>query len=145
MVRLLRFLFPFWGLFWLTLFATASGLWVHWYPRWRDLGWGLVEMLHVFFGWIGLAILAGYLVHHLIRHWGDFTELVRAIGLIVAGLLGAAALSGVVLVLNIDGGPPGFVRSVHFWSTFPIFPLLLWHTWGYLRRWLRAQTTPESA
>ena len=83
-------------------------------------------------------------MHHLLRHWGDFTETVRAVGLAMAVLLTTATATGVVLVLNIDGGPPGFVRTLHFWSTFPIFPLMPWHTWGYLRRWLRAQTTAES-
>ncbi len=143
-VRILRALFPFWWLFWGLAIATGTGLWIHWYPRWQGMAWGVTEMVHVFLGWPALALYLGYNVHHLMRHWGDFREKARVLGVLLTGSALVAFASGVWLVLPSEGGPPGGVKGAHFWSTFPIFPLVLWHTWRVMTGWLRAQVRSGS-
>ena len=143
-LRILRAVFPFWALFWGLVVATATGLWIHWYPRWQDLAWGLTEMVHVFLGWPALALWLGYNVHHLRRKWGDFRAPARILGLILTTSAGVAFITGVWLVQRSEGGPPAFVRTLHFWTTFPIFPVMLLHTWKPMGRWLRAQLRPEA-
>lgn len=129
----------FWGL----VTAIGTGLFVHWYPRWQDLAWGLTEMIHVFLGWPALALWLGYNVHHLARHWGSFREWSRILGLIVTTSAGIAFATGVWLVIRSEGGPPPIVRQLHFWCTFPILPVLLIHTWKPMIRWLKAQARGE--
>ncbi len=142
LLRVLLALAPFWWLFWGLAVATGTGLWLHWYPRWQDLGWGLTEMVHVFLGWPALALWVLYNVHHLSRHWGDFRALKRMLGLTLTTSAGLAFLTGVWLVQRSEGGPPAFVRTVHFWTTFPIFPVMLVHTWKPMIRWFKAQVRP---
>ncbi len=143
LLRLLRAVFRFWWLFWGIAIASGTGLWLHWYPRWQDLGWGMTEMVHVFLGWPALALWAGYNVHHLTRHWGNFRAMSRILGLIVTTSAGIAFLTGVWLVIRSEGGPPAYVRTLHFWTTFPIFPVLLVHTWKPMGRWFKAQVRSE--
>jgi hypothetical protein len=145
LLRLLLAVFPFWGVFWGMAIATGTGLWIHSYPRWQGLAWGLTEMVHVFLGWPALALWAGYNVHHLTRHWGNFAATSRILGLIVTTSAGIAFLTGVWLVIRTEGGPPGFVRPLHYWTTFPIFPVLLIHTWKPMGRWLKAQLRPSES
>ncbi len=138
-IRLLHALFPFWGLFWLTLALTGSGLWLHWREPWSGLGWGGVEMLHVLLGLVASVGLLGYLVHHLVRHWGDFTEFQRVLGLVLAVDLLLVTLTGLWLELMMSGPPPEWVIPVHFWTTFPILPLIVLHTAQYVRRWMASR------
>jgi hypothetical protein len=135
-IRLLHALFPFWGLLWLTVALTASGLWLHEQDRWAGLSWGAVEMAHVAVGLVGAAVLLGYLAHHLVRHWGDLRDAARLLGILLAVDLLAASGTGLWLEIVTDTPPPGFVIPLHFWSTAPILPLLVLHTLQYVRRWL---------
>lgn len=138
-IRLLHVLFPFWGLLWLTLALTGSGLWLHWREPWSGLGWGGVEMAHVAVGLVAAAVLLGYLVHHLVRHWGNFTELQRMLGVLLSLDLVAVMGTGLWLEVLTDTPVPGWVIPLHFWTTLPILPLLILHTLQYVRRWMASR------
>lgn len=138
-MRLLRRLFPFWALNLAFVVLAATGCWTHWYPRFRDLGWGLAEMAHVAVGWVALPVMIGYQVHHLRAKWTDLSEFWQWNGLILTIITVVAFGSGVMLELRISGGLPGFVTTVHFVSTFIVFGVLILHTVRVWRAWLRAR------
>jgi len=138
-VRLLRRLFPFWVLNLAFVVLAATGFWTHWYPRYRDLGWGLVEMAHVAVGWVALPVMIGYQVHHLKEKWTDLSEFWQWNGLVLTVVTVLAFLTGVALELRISGGLPQAVTTLHFVSTFVVFVVLTVHTVRVWRAWLRAR------
>jgi hypothetical protein len=130
---------PFRWLLFVLLLLGGSGLWLHEAPRFETLGWGLTEMLHVQLGW---ACLGGYLLyqaHHLAAKWGSFRDRHRIEGLLLAACTAAVLGTGVWLVVPTPGGPPAWVRGVHWFGTFGMVGLTALHTAGGLRRWLRRQ------
>ncbi|MCO4773147.1 MAG: hypothetical protein KDA24_24140 [Deltaproteobacteria bacterium] len=123
----------------LLVLLGGSGVWLHEGPRFQNLTWGMTEMLHVQFGWAGLVLFLAYQTHHLVTKWGSFTDRHRIEGLVLAVCTVAVFGTGVWLVLPISGGPPGWVRPVHWFGTFGMVGLTLLHTVGGLRRWLAKQ------
>lgn len=144
-MRALRRLFPFWLLNVLFFVLAATGLWTHWYPRFRDLGWGIPEMVHVALGWVCLPVLIGYHVHHLVKHWGEFSDFWRWNGLVATAIALVVMGTGVWMELRIDGGPPGWVRPLHFVTTFALYALLIGHTWRIWTTWVGAKLGRKKA
>ncbi len=137
MRRLLTVLFPATLLSALFAALVGSGLWLRWTPRMQSLSWGLTEMVHVYAGWVCLVFLVGYLIHHLARTWGPLGQRQRILGLVLLADAAAALLTGGGLVLGLRGGPPAWIKGLHFASTFPLLLLLVWHTAVGWRPWLR--------
>ena len=138
-MRLLRRLFPFWALNLSFIVLAATGLYTHYYPRFYDLSWGLVEMAHVFIGWVALPVMIGYQVHHLKAKWTDLSEFWQWTGLKLTSITVIAFGTGVLLELRIAGGLPQIVTTTHFVSTFIVFGVLVVHTFRVWRAWLRAR------
>ncbi len=138
-MRLLRRLFRFWLLNLSFIVLAITGCWTHWYPRFQDLGWGLVEMAHVAVGWVALPVLIGYQVHHLASQWGDLKDFYRWNGIVLTVLTTVAFGTGVWLELRIPGGAPDFVRPLHFVTTFIVFAALIIHTMRVWRAWIGAR------
>jgi hypothetical protein len=90
-------------------------------------------------GLLAAAVLLGYLVHHLVRHWGNFTELQRMLGVLLSLDLVAVMGTGLWLEVLTDTPVPGWVIPLHFWTTLPILPLLILHTLQYVRRWMASR------
>jgi hypothetical protein len=138
-VRLLRRLFPFWALNLSFVVLAATGLWIHLYPRFHDLRWGLGEMAHVAVGWAALPVMIGYQMHHLKAKWTDLSEVWQWTGLILTVVTVLAFGTGVLLELRIPGGLPQAVTTAHFVSTFLVFAVLTIHTVRVWRAWLRVR------
>lgn len=116
---------------------AGTGFYLRWTPRMKSLAWGLTEMIHVHVGWVSLALLAGYLAHHLTRTWGPLRTRQRLLGLGLLADVLVALLTGVVLVLGLSGGPPAWVRPVHLATTVLLLFLVPWHTAPGWRAWAR--------
>jgi hypothetical protein len=136
-VNALRALTPFRLVLAVSVVLAATGCWLHWTPRFGGLPWGLTELAHTWIGWGSLALLAGYLIHHLRAKWGRSTKLQRGLGWALAGVASVLSLTGVMLAIAWVGGPPDLVLRLHFVGTFVLAALLLWHTSPPWRRWLK--------
>jgi hypothetical protein len=135
-VELLRRLFPFSLLLLATCAVGGSGLVLREIERYSSLSWGALEMLHVGGGLILTALLLGYLGHHLHKHWGSLSDRRRLLGLAITLDLTVALATGLAFEFPASGPPPEWVAEVHYFSTFPILPLILWHSAAALKRWL---------
>ncbi|MEE2828226.1 MAG: hypothetical protein VX498_03475 [Myxococcota bacterium] len=135
-IRILKVLFPFLLILGLTLIVGISGLVLHEIDRFSSLAWGSVEMVHVALGLVLTLGLLGYLVHHLVIHWGEFSDIRRILGLALSADLVVAVLTGLLFELRGDSEWGSWLTWTHYISTFPILPLLIAHTLGPLRRWL---------
>jgi hypothetical protein len=136
-LRLLRWLMPGWAICLWLVFLSGTGLYLRNAERFASLAWGLTEMVHVHTGWIGLAALTAYLVHHLARTWGPLGHRQRILGLALLALCAVAWLTGIVLVLGLQGGPPAFVVALHHLSTWGLLAVMVWHTVPGWTRWLK--------
>ena len=139
LLALLARLMPFRLLLPLLVLLGGSGVWLHFGPRFQNLAWGMTEMLHVQFGWASVLIYLAYQAHHLVTKWGSFRDRHRIEGLLLATCTIAVLGTGIWLVVPSSGGPPGWVRPVHWLGTFAMIGLTLLHTFDGLRRWLRKQ------
>jgi len=135
-VQLLRKLFPFRFLLPVFLVVAASGLWLHWYPRFQDIAWGLTEIVHITLGWFALAVWTGYQCHHLALKWGSFTEIWRIFGVLLGSVTLVAFTTGALLVLG-EGQPAGWLLPSHFLSTFLLLAMLVIHPARVWTGWLR--------
>ncbi len=150
--RLLKRLFPGWGFLVVMVLLAASGLWLRETERFASIAWGLTEMVHVHLGWLSLLGTIAYLVHHLARTWGPLSRPQRLLGLALVAVTAVAFVTGVILVLGLRGGPPAWVRPVHWWTTWAVLVLFAWHSakgWGRLvvariRRTLRRPQSKSS-
>lgn len=148
--RLLKRVLPGWGFLVVMALLAGSGAWLRESERFASIAWGLTEMVHVHLGWIALLGTAGYLVHHLARTWGPLRRPQRILGLGLVAVTAAASITGGVLVLGLSGGPPDWVRPVHWATTWILLVLFAWHAargWGKglvraLRRAIRGPAPP---
>jgi hypothetical protein len=93
-------------------------------------------MLHVGGGLILTVLLLGYLAHHLHNHWGNLSDRGRILGLAVTLDLAVALTTGLAFEVPASAPPPPWMLELHYLSTFPILPLILWHSAAALSRWL---------
>lgn len=138
----LRSIFAFRFVLMMVLFTAISGLFLHVTERFGGLSWGLSEWAHVMVGWVAVPWTTGYLVHHLVKKWGSFSDAFRLMGLLLALSLVLTLLSGLFLD-SVPGAAdwPGLL-DLHYFLTFPILVLLVLHPSrilrGRLSGWMRA-------
>jgi hypothetical protein len=106
---------------------AATGGWLHWTPRFGGLSWGLTELAHVWLGWACLIAVVGYLVPHLVRHRDLHAPPQRLLGWLMAVAAVVVLGTGAVLGIGVVGGPPGWLRSLHFHGTWALLGLTLVH------------------
>jgi hypothetical protein len=106
---------------------SASGIWLHESPRFGGFSWGVTEMVHIYVGWVFLAIFVGFLVHHLSVRWGTLRSLQRCLGLALVTATACELLSGAFLATGRTGGTPAWVLSLHYLAMPALVGLLLLH------------------
>ncbi len=134
-VRALRWLFPVRWLLVAFVLLTATGVALHRMERFGGLEWGLTEISHVWIGWASLVVWIGYLVHHVVVKWGPWSSLQRWLGVVLVVLSFALLGTGVMLAVGMDGGPPDWAIEVHWYSTWSLSGLIVWHTFVAWKRW----------
>lgn len=134
-VRALRWLFPFRWIFVVLVALSATGVALHGMERFVGLQWGLTELSHVWLGWASLVVWSGYLLHHVVVRWGPWSSLQRWLGAVLVALSVALLGTGVMLGVGMDGGPPAWALPLHWWSTWAVCGLVVWHTFVVWRRW----------
>ncbi len=126
-LKVLKVLFPVWLLLVVVALLTATGGWLRWTPRFGGLSWGLTELAHVWVGWVSLAVVVGYLAPHFATCRDLPAPAHRLLGLATAAAAVIVLGTGVVLGVGVVGGPPGWIRPLHFWGTWALLALMLAH------------------
>ena len=109
------------------LLLVASGLWLHWTPRFSSPTWGFVEWTHSAIGIVSIPLVLAYLGHHLPTQWPRRHRAAVRSGLLLVGGLAVLTWTGCELLGPIDGAESERTRSVHFAVTFAVIAGLGWH------------------
>ena len=137
LLRLLSRLFPVRWLLLALLGLTATGTALHRMERFSGLAWGLNEIAHVWIGWAATILWTGYVLHHVTSRWGPWGARQRILGLLLLVASLALLVTGAMLGLGLRGGPPVWARPLHWWATWGMVGLLVWHSAVAWARWPR--------
>ena len=136
-LRLLLWLFPLRWLLLALLALTATGTALHRMERFAGLTWGLTELAHVWIGWASTLLWTGYVTHHVAKRWGPWGTRQRILGLLLTAASLALLVTGALLGLGLRGGPPDWALPLHWWGTWAMAGLLIWHASVAWMRWPR--------
>ncbi|MCP4871538.1 MAG: hypothetical protein GY898_22745 [Proteobacteria bacterium] len=134
-IPILRWFFPFRWLFVAIVALTVSGVALHRMERFGGLEWGLTEISHVWVGWASMIAWTGYLLHHVAVRWGSWASPQRLLGLAVSTASVLLLVTGAMLGLGMNGGPPAWAVPVHWWATWALIGLVVAHTFVAWKRW----------
>ena len=133
-LEFLRWLVPFRWLLLALVVLAATGLGLRRMERFGGLEWGLTELAHIWLGWASMGLWVAYLAHHLARQWGSMRSIQRLLGVGVLAASGSLLLTGALLAIGMQGGPPAWARPLHHMATWALGGLLAVHA---RKAWLR--------